>query len=808
MNRFVTQLLSIFLITSIFAATHANTSTEPPDSFTPHKITTLKWGKKIGQVALTPAPANHFGPASVAADDTSVYLLDAANQRIVVINLTNQQFSSIDLRSDEADDFCMMGRNRFLLLYRQLMQLRLYHKNGKLVKTLPIPKNITPIGIHQCPNKKNVMIETDKGEVYQLYETTPLPAIPIGHYSYSIARNSATQWVIWRHNKRTQMSQEISIVSQRGTLATINLIGIDKQRNLYLNVEEVIDEGLPSQKIARQLRKYTPTGKWVAEVKLPDSLYAYTLKDLTVAPTGDVFQIVPLPNGLELVKWTVSPVNLSKGWRVSPKISYRQQLFSYPKSRPKDFEPSETPDNDKAVSDEPGLTKRWGAKLTRPEIIKLAQKYSNDRFYVNSTNITRQGGEYQGNKVVITPISTPGPYIGVPYKWGGNDSPDVFQSGLNHHKKAGDQCTAKHPKCRGQYFGSSGAVGIDCSGFISQLWGLSQKYSTRSLPSISTQLSSMNELQPGDIINKPGHVRLFSHKDAYGRFFVYEASARDWKVSGRFYRLSQLINDGYKPYRYKWIDNQKPEPVAYEPVNLYIFGQPTLAERQSTAYTAKLLYNDGRMQDVTRHVHWTVNSPEASFNGSMLQAHSINQDKSVYLKATYRDKDYSLTRQALVKIRNVHDQARIEPPKDILTQIKQLQVANASVRIRVWLDSVGGKPPFSSKDWVRLYYQFRSSRVYHAYLTVFNISPRNRGIVLINNEKIEVGKRYRFPKTTRRQPGQIVKNENRLYLETGQEYFKAVVTKAPMRWTTFFEADSRKGLQNVLGTQEMIVNVD
>lgn len=807
MNRFLTQLIFIFLITSILAATHANTGTEePPYSFTPNKITELTWGQQIRQVALTPAPANHFGPASIAVDETSVYLLDSANQRILIINLTNQQFSSIPLHSDEADDFCMMDRNHFFLLYSQLMQLRLYHRSGKLLKTLPIQKNITPIGLHQCPNQNEVIIETREGQVYQLYETTPLADLPIGADSYSVARHSPSQWVIWRHQENTQLSQEISIISRRGTLGTLSIVGIDKQRNLYLNVEEILDEGLPSQKIVRLLRKYTPTGKWVAEAVLPESLYAYTLKDLTVAPSGDIFQIVPLPSSLELVKWTLSRGESFKGWKVSPKTPYQQQLFSYPKTRPEDFEPSEMPEDDKALPDEPGLTKRWEHQLNRSEIIQLAQKYSNNRFYVNYTNITRQGGEYQGNKVVITPISTPGPSIGVPYKWGGNDSLDVFQSGLNHNKKAGDRCTAKHPKCRGQYFGSSGAVGIDCSGLISQLWGLNKKYSTRSLPRISNQLGSMNELQPGDIINKPGHVRLFSHKDAYGRFFVYEASARDWKVSGRFYRLSQLLNDGYKPYRYKWIDYQRQEPVEYKPVNLYIFGKSSLTERQSTVYTAKLLYHDGQMQEVTHQAHWTVNSPKADFNGSMLNAHSINQDQSVYVKATYRDKNYSLTRMALVKI--VNEQPSNEPAKDIITQIKQLQVPNASVRVAVWLDSVGGQPQFNSKDWVKLYYNINSSRVYRAYLTLFNISPRNQWTILMDNEEIEVGKLYNFPKTTPWQPDQFVKIENRLFLEIGQEYFKAVVTKAPMRWTTFFEADNREGLPNVMGTQEITVNVD
>lgn len=184
-------------------------------------------------------------------------------------------------------------------------------------------------------------------------------------------------------------------------------------------------------------------------------------------------------------------------------------------------------------------------RITRMEIIDKAKKYANYRFCVSDENIT--DGKYLGGKKVITPISRPGCYTGIPYKWGGNDSIESFQRGLDAGKKVGDKCAKR---CSGVYVASSKTVGVDTSGFISQVWGLERKYSTRNLPSLSTRLRSMNELRPGDILNNSGrHVRLFSHRDKRDRFCVYEASSRGWKVAMRCYHSSQLSK--YKPYRYK-----------------------------------------------------------------------------------------------------------------------------------------------------------------------------------------------------------------------------------------------------------------
>jgi hypothetical protein len=718
MNPF---FIFLFLI-SLTGVSYASSDTTPLFSFTAHQVASLKWGAGAGQVALSKVPANNFSPPSFAIDKTenSLYLLDSANQRIVVMNLRDNTFSSIPLFSKGADDFCLWDNHRFYILFSEYKQVRLYNRAGKIVKTFSVGDAITPLGI-QCHEKQGVILEGFDGFFYRLSDKTPLQSLPKGQYAFSVKRRNTSQWIL-RFHQDNKRHRQISVNSQQGKLESLNVIGVDNNGDIYITVEALINEGQSSEKVVMALRKYAPTGKLMAEAELPYSLYAYTLKDFVVTASGDVFQILPLKARFEIIKWRINSRRVFKSF-VGKDAQYQQKLFSHTEEQPDDFYPSETPDNDKTLFnqfDQSGTNKAWQNSITRQAIIAKAKEYADYRFRVKSNNITPQHGQKMEGKIVITPISNQGSYTGMPYKWGGSDSLTDFQGGLNVGKKAGDKCTAKHSQCRGQYFGSSRAVGIDCSGLISQVWGLKGKYSTRNLPDISTLLKSKNDLQPGDILNKQGHVRLFSHKDATGRFFVYEAtgSHSTLKVIGRSYRLSQLKQ--YKAYRYKNISGAP------------VITQPTPSQKQP-----------------------------------------IEFDK----------------------------------PKNIVQQIKWIQSHNAKATVKLWINA-GGKTPLTSRDNITIGYKITGvNSTVSLYFSLFNVSPDGKWSLFINNETVKVNQSYTFPKQVPWQSGQFYKREQRLSLETGREYFKAIVTDTPITWTTFFASENTVELRRVLGVTEMGVDV-
>lgn len=95
--------------------------------------------------------------------------------------------------------------------------------------------------------------------------------------------------------------------------------------------------------------------------------------------------------------------------------------------------------------------------------------------------------------------------------------------------------------------------GVDCSGFVSNAWNLSDHYGTCNLETISTPLASLYELQPGDIMNRcsptPRHVIIFDHFTANGMVGYESTGYLEYDRVVRIDRLFVNIAD-YTPRKY------------------------------------------------------------------------------------------------------------------------------------------------------------------------------------------------------------------------------------------------------------------
>jgi hypothetical protein len=200
------------------------------------------------------------------------------------------------------------------------------------------------------------------------------------------------------------------------------------------------------------------------------------------------------------------------------------------------------------------------AKRTPEQAIATALTYTELEWMPEERHI-RHGKDLKGINV-HTPDTTlskigdhrgwwkPGvPAKGMAYKWGGFDTPESFLHGLRNGKKAGDIANTYKIRLDDDAI-SHGSVGIDCSGFISRCWGLPRHFSTREFPGISDPIS-WDDLRPGDIILKPGHVLMFAARQG-GYIIGYEAGPiPTWKARRCAIRISFLKKDGYSPWRYK-----------------------------------------------------------------------------------------------------------------------------------------------------------------------------------------------------------------------------------------------------------------
>ena len=206
------------------------------------------------------------------------------------------------------------------------------------------------------------------------------------------------------------------------------------------------------------------------------------------------------------------------------------------------------------------------SSVTRAEALAIAEAYRTHRWRPDSRNV-RHGLDARGIRV-DTPDRDfkpgggirPGWWVpnewneGIPYQWGGFDSPAQFDARVAAGYAAGDVYT---PEKRAALYDaiSMEACGIDCSGFISRCWRLPRAYSTRELPDLCEPLGGFHALEPGDILNKTNeHVLLFmawADEDKSCLYAYETGSPPTWKVECHLIPTDFLIRIGYQPFRYR-----------------------------------------------------------------------------------------------------------------------------------------------------------------------------------------------------------------------------------------------------------------
>lgn len=194
--------------------------------------------------------------------------------------------------------------------------------------------------------------------------------------------------------------------------------------------------------------------------------------------------------------------------------------------------------------------------LTRAQVIEHARAFAAHRWSASEANVFH--GEDQFGNRIDTPDaegaelatgwkSSGEPNQGVSYQWGGFSSIAEFEAGVASGKWAG------HLPTTGKSFFTPQAVGVDCSGLVSRVWGLSRKESTRSLPEICRRLEDWNELLPGDVLNRVGrHTMLFVEwaDTAHNSMTVIEATTREGRVHESVHLREDLQRRGYQALRY------------------------------------------------------------------------------------------------------------------------------------------------------------------------------------------------------------------------------------------------------------------
>jgi hypothetical protein len=182
-------------------------------------------------------------------------------------------------------------------------------------------------------------------------------------------------------------------------------------------------------------------------------------------------------------------------------------------------------------------------RTSRAEVVARAQKLANHSWTCNASNLNAScSRKYRSDWKAGQRVT------GIPYRWGGTDNVEEFDRKLGQGLAAG---------AHSRYGVLSCAAGVDCSGFVTQCWGLSggHAYSTSNLRVIAgkPKYNWFSDMKPGDALNLPGsHVVLFTGYNPNGTINVCEASGSKARVVCHATTWSRF--KGYVPLQYKGID--------------------------------------------------------------------------------------------------------------------------------------------------------------------------------------------------------------------------------------------------------------
>ncbi len=169
---------------------------------------------------------------------------------------------------------------------------------------------------------------------------------------------------------------------------------------------------------------------------------------------------------------------------------------------------------------------------------------ADDRSFRNPCNSQANG--CAKDRFVLPPRETlrplPEHFLGVAYDWGGADTIGDYRHKLAVGMTAGNI---------GGTFWAAGSprvtAGVDCSGFVSNVWGLGQHVSTSDLGNITYPVDKLKDMRIGDAMLLPNHhVALFRGQvlldGASLSIHVTEATSRCGFVCDSIYDIDQFNN--------------------------------------------------------------------------------------------------------------------------------------------------------------------------------------------------------------------------------------------------------------------------
>jgi hypothetical protein len=478
-----------------------------------------------------------WGVTSFAVDESGKFhILDGVENHIYYYDEQGTLLSTIELSNEiiGATDIEVIGDNLFVLDVANVRPM-VHHldSNGTIIISYPIPEYIQE---KQQPGKQKLVWGTISGihvkSPDNIYVHNGIVTLRVADTEATVPAyknfqdNEGRIYKIsppnWSENPH---KGEIQLVERSGNIKEIDVsvthalggiryLGDASEGEFFIVVEEVFYDG--TIHVDQTVRQYDSAGELLGIARIPlNKFYTPVENGIIIGPDDNVYALVPRSDEIEVQKLkftndlrTIFPIRLSSHSIQGSKTFYQSFLA-----------------NNSTLS-----------CRSRSTMQVVVDSYINNYTYLNSTNINGSCS----CRVRPRYLEGIGAYPSVSYDAGGWDTPRQFNNAMYAGKQAGDidfGCTA------------SCSRGTDCSGFVSRVWGRASKLYTWTIPNYSTSIS-LNDLEFGDVLNKPyDHVMIFEEYCGNG-VMVYESTAYDsYDRVIRTYHPWSYIDD-YTPRRY------------------------------------------------------------------------------------------------------------------------------------------------------------------------------------------------------------------------------------------------------------------
>ena len=487
------------------------------------------------------------GPQAIyAAEDGSLYLLDQVNGRVLKFDAkkANSPIQSLELPKDIRPTDVVVRNGNVYVWDGAPQTLQADGSESEPVRELTRtrgagkPDDATLTAFAQMGSQTLDSPDQPSAERSRAIPARTGPAHP------SIATRGHGTVVVDVAVGKKLNAAEIQVLEQgtnhsvakltlkvRDRIGIVEFLDIDNAGRMFVLTENIPTKS--NRRASAYVVRYSPKGVQESVYDIPFSeTLALSRRFITISPDGDVYFLRTASTEVELIGVGSRPVRAA--------------------------EVIDNPNLPRLTDQSAGISKAPIAAvraLTRQQVIANALAFEGVQWRVTAAVYGRDPDTSCSG---FNRIRRPG-YLsgklnqevrGVPYCWGCHGSLNQFLSNIANGMLAGNVCTHNNPR--------PDTTGVDCSAFVSAAWGLSTHFTTAAIPGISQQLDNAWDLQPGDALNKPGsHVMLFLGFTPDRKAQVMESSTGgcNGKVCRNVYPLSSLLARGYRPVRYRVLEN-------------------------------------------------------------------------------------------------------------------------------------------------------------------------------------------------------------------------------------------------------------